>query len=248
MPVRKYRLLSQLTHCWPTALRLGALLLALALTGGLPILPIPSAFSQTRYAAHYSLSAYLRCTRDTNILRALELMGEGQSQASLNRIISKPVRVIFKDMKSMNKALANYDALSWISNQGEQVIFVNEKHQNAPPEALAALISHESMHDDEFNSLEEETQSWQHEARVWMEMKSRNPALSKIQPGQYPLVDRENRIEAEYRKGTLASFVRSSPGYRGLPETSPGFASTPPPVVVKQAASLDSTGPTPSAF
>jgi hypothetical protein len=175
-------------------------------------------------------------------------MNEGQSQTSLYHIINTPVRVIFKDMKSMNKALSNYDALSWISNQGEQVIFVNEKHRNAPPAALAALISHEAMHNDEFNSLEEEVQSWQHEARVWMEMKSRNPALSKIQPGLSPLVDRENRIETEYSKGSLASFVRSSPGYKGLPESSPGFASTPQPILVKQAASLNTTESTRQPF
>jgi hypothetical protein len=180
------------------------------------------AFSQT----HFSMTAFLRCTRDEAIMKAFSLMQNGHGESSLTRIVNKPMRVIFKDMKAINKSLRNYDALSWISSHGEQVIFVNEKHRGAPPEALAALIAHEAMHEDEFNSISEEIQSWRHEAVVWMEMKARNPELAKIPPGLYPLVDRENRIESEYRKHSLDNFVRSSPGYQGLPEASPGFGAT----------------------
>lgn len=179
----------------------------------------PPAFSQT----HYTMNAFLRCTRDDAIMRAFNLMSDGHGESSLERIVNRPMRVIFKDMSTLHKSLKNYDALSWISNQGEEVIFINEKHRGAPPEALAALISHEAMHDDEYNSLSEEVQSWTHEATVWMEQKSKNPALAQIPPGKSPLVDRENKIEAEYKKGTLEKFVRSSPGYQKLPESSPGF-------------------------
>jgi len=182
----------------------------------------PPAFSQT----HYTMNAFLRCTRDDSIMKAFNLMSDGHGESSLDRIVNRPMRVIFKDMATLHKTLKNYDALSWISNQGEEIIFINDKHRNAPPEALAALIAHEAMHDDEYNSLNEEVQSWQHEAVVWMEMKSKNPSLGKIPAGQSPLVDRENRIESEYQKGTLEKFVRSSPGYRKLPESSPGFTLT----------------------
>jgi len=182
----------------------------------------PPAFSQT----HYTMNAFLRCTRDEAIVKAFNLMGDGKGEASLDRIVNRPMRVIFKDMTTLHKTLKNYDALSWISNQGEEVIFINEKHRNAPPEALAALISHEAMHDDEYNSLNEEVQSWTHEAVVWLELKAKNPALAHIPQGVYPLVDRENRIVSEYQKGTLEKFVRSSAGYRKLPETSPGFSVT----------------------
>ena len=228
MPDWKNPLSYEIARYMPVAILTGTLVLSLGFA-------TDTAFSQPRY----SVSSYLRCTRDAQIMQALSLMEEGQGQTSLNRIVSKPMRVIFKDMKSINKALKNYDALSWISNQGEQVIFVNEKHRNAPPAALAALISHEAMHDDAFNSVNEEVQSWQHEAHIWMEMKANNPELSKIQAGVHPLVDRENRIESEYRKGTLDQFVRSSPGYKGLPEASPGFAKIQPTITAKHAALLD---------
>lgn len=177
---------------------------------------------------HYNMTAFLRCTRDNAIMEAFYLMKEGQGERSLSHIVNKPVRVIFKDMGKINKSLKNYDALSWISTKGEQVIFINEKHREAPPEALAALIAHEALHDDPMNSLTEEVESWRFEATVWMELKARNSALADMPKGISPLVDRENRIEKEVRAGTLEQFVRSSPGYAGLPETSPGFEAAEP--------------------
>ncbi len=169
------------------------------------------------------MTTLLHCTRDESIMKAFQLMTEGPGEPSLRRIVSKPVRVVFKDMRLLNKSLKNYDALSWMSNQGEQVIFVNDKHRLAPPEALAALIAHEAMHDDAENSLSEEVESWRFEATVWMALKAKNPELNKLAEGTSPLVDRENRLEKELKAGTLEAFVRSSPGYKGLPESSPGF-------------------------
>jgi hypothetical protein len=177
------------------------------------------AFSQT----HYTMTSFLRCTRENAIMKAFYLMKECQGERSLRQIVHKPIRVVFKNMAEINKSLKNYDALSWMSNRGEHVIFVNEKHRSAPPEALAALLSHEAMHDDEFNSLNEEVESWKFEAEVWMELKAKNPTLPQIPKGINALVDRENRLENELRQGTLEKFVRSSPGYKGLPEDSPGF-------------------------
>lgn len=199
------------------------LLSRLALAGSLLLLPSftePAAFSQTRY----TMNAFLRCTHDDAIIQAFNLMGDSRGEVSLDKIVNKPVHVIFKDLKTMHKSLKNYDALSWISTQGEQVIFINDKHRKAPPEALAALISHEAMHDDQYNSLNEEVQSWRHEAMVWMELSARNPKLAKIPAGQSALVDRENRLVTEYQQGSLEQFVRSSAGYAKLPETSPGFS------------------------
>lgn len=229
MELRKILAKIELRHALALAFA-GLLILAL-------LLPNIPAFSQAEPGAHYSLSALLRCTREESILKALRLMESSpHAQASLSKIVHKPMRILFKDMRMLNKALKNYDALSWISYQGEQVIFINEKHRNAPPEALAAMIAHEAMHEDEFNSVNEEVAGWTFEAQTWTEMKARNPELSTIQPGTSPLVDRENKIEQEHKQGNLGSFVRGNPGYTGLPETSPGFsgaaAHNHPPVTV----------------
>jgi hypothetical protein len=194
-------------------------LIALGFTIGMGALWLAPALAQN----HYTMPAFMRCTGESEIVRAFQLLKASQGERSLQKIVNKPIRVVFKDMRTINKALKNYDALSWMNNQGEQVIFVNEKHRQAPPEALAALIAHEAMHDDAFNSLSEEVESWQFEAKVWMELKAKSPALAQVPRGINALIDRENRIEKEARQGTLEKFVRSSPGYQGLPETSPGF-------------------------
>lgn len=194
-------------------------LFALGFTLGLSLLCLTPALAQS----HYTITAFMRCTGEPEIVKALQILKESQGERSLQKIVHKPIRVVFKDMRTINKALKNYDALSWMSNQGAQVIFVNEKHRQAPPEAIAALLAHEAMHDDPLNSLQEEVESWRFEAKVWTELKARNPVLAQVPSGVSALIDRENRIEKEVRQGTLEKFVRSSPGYQGLPETSPGF-------------------------
>lgn len=191
-------------------------LLGLALT---TFSDIPPAFSQSKYP----MVSLLRCTRDQAILDAFDRMVGSDGEPSLDLIVTRPARVIFKDLGSLNKKVKNFDALSWLSVDGQQVIFINEKHRYAPPEALAAIIAHEAMHDDFDNSIREEIAGWQKEAQVWGEMKRENPALAQIPPGQFPLVDRLNKIESEYAKGSLSEFVRTNPGYKGLPEESPGY-------------------------
>ena len=84
------------------------------------------------------------------------------------------------------------------------------------------------MHQDENNSLEEETYAWSYEADVWITMKKRNSKLNNISTGTYPLVDRLNILErnfknANYTRTKIREMVYSNPGYQGLPEHSPGF-------------------------
>lgn len=45
-----------------------------------------------------------------------------------------------------------------------------KKHSTPPAIALAALLSHEAIHQDEYNSLSEETYAWTMEAAVWSEL------------------------------------------------------------------------------
>jgi hypothetical protein len=81
------------------------------------------------------------------------------------------------------------------------------------------------LHNDIYNSTSEEIAGWRQEALVWQEMKVLNPALANIPPSALSLVDRENKIEQEYQRGTLDAFVKGNAGYRNLPEHSPGFSS-----------------------
>jgi len=190
-------------------------------------------------------TAYLRSAREPQLLDALRLLETSPAgRPSLIKILRRPMRVVFKDMRLLDKGLKNYDALTWLSGDGRQVvIFVNEKHRAAPPAALAAMLAHEAIHDDAENSTAEEIAGWTVEATVWKEMRARFPDLPRpsaerkpprerhslwgnnrpVTPDPDALVIREDKIAGELEAGTLADFVRKNPGYEGLPATSKGY-------------------------
>ena len=142
-----------------------------------------------------------------------------------NNLSGRPVKVEFKNLGEIRADYAQFDALGW--KKGKYLyIFINPKHQNAPPAALAALLSHEALHQDEYNSLAEEVYAWTMEASVWCE-------LLKIYPESedenlHPLVNRENTLKKLFERGNytnqyIKKTVMSNPGYSSLPSTSPGF-------------------------
>lgn len=141
-----------------------------------------------------------------------------------NNLTGKPIKVTFKDLGEINKTYKDYDALGW--KRGSRLyIYINQKHSTSPAIALAALLSHEALHQDEFNSLSEETYAWTMEAAVWCE-------LVKLYPDYElnldSLVQRENTLKKLFERGNytnkyIKKTVYSNEGYQGLPESSPGF-------------------------
>lgn len=174
---------------------------------------------------------YDKCTYDTNVVEALELLrttsGEFSRKAILgNNLTKKPIKIEFKDLSAINPVYANFDALGW-KKRGKLYIYINEKHKDAPKEALAALLAHEALHQDELNSLNEEIYAWTMEAAVWTQLSDENPKLMEI---SHPLVTRENVIKKLFLKGNytnkyIRKFVITNKGYQNLPERSPGFES-----------------------
>lgn len=181
-----------------------------------------SALAQSKY----SVGSFYNNSREQSVVTAMKLLGESSGSQSLDVIMNKQVKIMFKDMKALDKRLKDYDAISYLGFNGQLVIYINNKHATAPVEALAAIIAHEAMHNDAHNSVSEEVAGWTREAQVWQDMKKVNPDLNQIPEGKFSLVDRLNRIEAEFKIGNLDSFVRTRPGYKGLPATSPGFTDT----------------------
>lgn len=140
----------------------------------------------------------------------------------------RPIKVLFKNLSQIAPQFKDLDALGWKDENGNLLIFINEKHKDVPAEALGALLSHESIHQDDDNSIQEETYGWTFEAEVWMQLKDKYPELKTISPGKYPLIDRENMMEMLFRRAGFSSElieqkVRSNPSYKSLPERSPGF-------------------------
>jgi len=174
-------------------------------------------------------SLYKDVSEDHIVYVAMDMLkntnGEFSRRAILgNNLSQKPIRVMFKDLGQIRSDYANFDALGW-KKGGRLYIFINPKHKDAPPGAIAALLAHEALHQDEQNSLNEETYAWTLEAAVWTQLSEDNPAIEEI---SHPLVERENIIKKLFIRGDYSSkyihkFVVTNKGYQNLPEKSPGF-------------------------
>ena len=172
---------------------------------------------------------YRSISKDEVILVALDMMKNTTADFSRRAITGynlteKPVKIQFKDLSAINEEYANFDALGWKKNK-TLYIFINPRHADAPPAALAALLAHEALHQDEYNSLAEETYAWTMEAAVWCEMLEIYPESNDR---QHPLLQRENTLKQLFIKGGYSNkyikkTVHANKGYQNLPQTSPGF-------------------------
>ena len=173
---------------------------------------------------------YSQVSLDSNINQAMDLM-DGTTAAWAKKALlgnndsGRPIKVRFRNLAELSASYANFDALGWKDN-GQLYIYINRKHRTAPAAALASLLSHEAVHQDELCSLEEETYAWGYEADVWIQMKKKNPRLNSS--SGHPLVVRLNTLEklfkqANYSTDKIRNVVYSNPGYQGLPVHSPGF-------------------------
>ena len=176
-----------------------------------------------------SHTKYKKVTKDSIIIEALDMLsgtaGEFSQSAILgNNLSEKPIIIEFANLANFDIKYSNFDALGW-KQKGRLYIYINVKHQDAPKEALAALLAHEAVHQDELNSLNEETYAWTLEAVVWQQLLEENPEIARI---EHPLVERENIINKLFVKGNytdeyIRKSVTSNIGYQSLPSRSPGF-------------------------
>ncbi len=172
---------------------------------------------------------YKNVSDNPNIIQAIEMLenttGRYSKEAILGKnLTGKPIKVEFTNLSTINPMYADFDALGW-KNKKRLTIHINEKHNDAPAEALAAILSHEAIHQDEENSLNEETYAWTLEAAVWTQLTENKPELEDI---SHPLVERENVIKKLFIRGNYTSkyihtFVIGNQGYKNLPERSKGF-------------------------
>ncbi len=173
---------------------------------------------------------YRKITKDGAVMQALELMQSvniakySYNALMGNNLTTKPFKIEFKNIAEINPEYASFDALGW-QKKDTLYIYINEKHRNAPPEAIASLLAHEAIHQDKFPSLNEETYAWTLEAAVWMKLLEQNPAAEKSPSS---LVSRENMLKKLFVKGDytnkyIKKAVYTNPGYKKLPTRSPGF-------------------------
>ncbi len=192
-----------------------------------------------KYTEDYILQiskVYSSVSEDPLIQVALDMLKETQGEYSRrailgNNLSQRPFIVEFKNLGDIDPDFISFDAIGWKKQKGiirkeDQLhIFINPRHKDAPPGALAALLAHEALHQDEFNSLAEETYAWTMEASVWHEISHLYPESNDE---LHPLVKRENTLKKLYQRGNysdkfLKKTVHSNEGYSNLPATSPGF-------------------------
>lgn len=195
--------------------------------------PVPSNVKvPSKYTQEYidSISPEYKKVSNEQIFHvALDMLkgtlGDFSRKAILGYNITQyPVKIEFKDLSEIDSAYATFDAVGW-KKKGKLYIYINPKHQYAPPAALAALLAHEAIHQDEYNSLSEETYAWTMEAMVWNELLKKYPESNNIESS---LVTRENILKELLEKGNytnkyIKKTVYSNNGYKNLPLTSPGF-------------------------
>lgn len=172
---------------------------------------------------------YKGVTKDENVMNALELLkgniGDFSRKAILgNNLSEKPMIIEFTNLGKFGEAYTNFDALGW-HKKDRLYIYINLKHADAPAPALAAVLSHEALHQDDFNSLNEETYAWTMEAAVWTKLTEQDPQYND---NMHPLVVRENTLKKLFIKGNYTSkYIRktvfANPGYSNLPSRSPGY-------------------------
>lgn len=196
-----------------------------------------SAVYNSKYPAKYTEEyvenlkpIYKKNTKEEVIFVALDMLkgtnGEFSRKAILgNNLSGQPVKIEFKNLSEIGKEYASFDALGW-KKSNKLYIFINQKHKNAPPGALAALLAHEALHQDEYNSLAEETYAWTMEASVWCEILRVFPESGD--DNHNALVARENTLKKLFERGKysdkyIKKTVWSNDGYKNLPTTSPGF-------------------------
>ncbi len=175
------------------------------------------------------LKKYKKVSQDENVIKAIELLDRTTAKYSKEAILGKnlterPIQIEFLNLTTINPMYMNFDALGW-KKKKNLFIYINEKHKDAPIEALSAILAHEAIHQDEHNSINEETYAWTLEAAVWTQLTEDNPELEKI---SHPLVERENVIKKLFVRGDYSSkyiykFVVTNKGYQNLPERSYGF-------------------------
>lgn len=210
-----------------------ALALSMSIASAKTYQPVPSNVKlPAKYTQDYinSISDEYKQVSDEQIFHvALDMLkgtsGDFSRKAILGHNVTQyPVKVMFKDLSELNESYASFDAVGW-KKKGRLYIYINPKHQTAPPAALAALLSHEALHQDEYNSLSEETYAWTMEANVWCEMLKRFPESNNLESA---LVMRENILKQLLEKGNFTNkyikkTVYANDGYKNLPLTSPGF-------------------------
>lgn len=174
--------------------------------------------------------SYSDVTYSAKITSALQALEGSKSEWVLDQVLGqnlsgKPVKIMFKNLALISPDYRDLNALACKDAKGNLYILISPEHVNAPKEAIASLICHEIIHQDDLSSISEETRGWTNEAIQWIEFTSKNSALSQDSSS---LANRLNKLSEMYREaGNTSRLIRlavmSIDEYSTLAMSSPGF-------------------------
>lgn len=112
-------------------------------------------------------------TEDSKIMSALKVLNDNNQTAVLTRIDKSKTKIMFYDLTLLSFSYAKHYAVASVDEYGDNYILINSNLKNSPKEALACLIAHESVHQLENATFEEEVLATTTEARTWMILKDK---------------------------------------------------------------------------
>ncbi len=128
----------------------------------------------------------------------------------------KPIKIMFRNMAVMGYGTC--EAVTAKTADGRLVILISSNYKEAPVEAVACLIAHESVHHENTKTYEEEVRAWTTEVQTWVAFTQVNPSLKN---SDSKLVKRLNYLSKLYTKDgnqntSIASLIAHQPAYASL--------------------------------
>lgn len=133
-----------------------------------------------------------------------------------NNATNRPIRIMFRNLEALG--FGTCEAVTAKTSDGSLAILISANYKEAPVEAIACLIAHESVHHENTKTYEEEVRAWTCEVQTWVAFTSYNPSL-KISDSK--LVKRLNYLSKLYTKDgnqmtSIANLIANNPAYSSL--------------------------------
>ncbi len=128
----------------------------------------------------------------------------------------KPIKILFRNLAVYGQGTC--EAVTGKTASGSLVIMINNIHEDAPVEAIACLIAHESVHHANTKTFAEELRAWTKETMTWIAFTQENPDL-KISDSK--LVKRENYLAKLYAQDgnqttSIEHIIATNSAYQNL--------------------------------
>ncbi|MBQ4124160.1 hypothetical protein IJD44_10655 [bacterium] len=173
-------------------------------------------FANTAVAADFSANTKQPVL--VSALNKLEAMNKTQviNVIKGNNSTGKPIKLMFRNMAAMGYGTC--EAVTAKTADGRLVIIISADYKNAPVEAVACLIAHESVHHENTKTYEEEVKAWTTEVQTWVAFTNVNPSLKS---NSSKLVKRLNYLSKLYTKDgnqstSIANLIANQPAYASL--------------------------------